>query len=284
MFARLQLSGKDFRKLGLGGVFKAVSSEIKEISDPLERAAAEFKLFGLEHAKSGLAMLDNIPVITELTKTMAGTDAAAEQAKIRMATFSKQMELTGIIIDEKLIKTFDAARVGTNFAGKAIKDFVKGLNKSDIEAFGLVLSGLGIILGGLVSIFRGAFIIIMGVIKPVLSVLKGIGEIIGQLIGAFALFDAGGLSEAFSFEGLSKSFSIGGKLFGLFENKKMEIAGELNAGMQSQKLEGNLGAGQSSRTDVNVNLRAQEGVIESVKSRTAGSFSGNVGVAMQTAQ
>lgn len=294
MFARLRLSGKNFKDVGLSGVFKEVKAQLESIKDPTERAAAEFELFGLEHAKSGLAMLDNIGAIDSLNKSMRGTDAATEQASIRMATFSKKMELTGIILDEKIIKTMQFANTGIGFLADSIQSFVSGLDTADLETFGLLLSGLGTAVAGVAELFKLAFTVIMAVIKPVFAILKGIGTAIGQVVGAIATLD-------FTKFDLGGAFDIGGKFLGLFggegEAASKKILGgpqvastvtplaqnlsDLSASLLTGVLSPGTPIGQdsTSTTDINVNMNAPEGVIESIQSITQGRAA-NVGVNM----
>ncbi len=272
MFARLQLSGKDFRKLGLAGVFKLVSKEIKAIKDPTARATAEFGLFGLEHAKSGLAMLDNIAVIEELSISMKGTDAAAEQARIRMRTFSQQIKLTGIIIDEKLIKLVGFAKTGLDLAGASIRNFVEGFDPADIEAFGIILGGIGSIVAGLGQIFKVVFNIIMTVINPVIAILKGLGIVFAKIAASVV---TGSLVDFGGFDALQESFSLGGKFLGVFGE------GDKPGASVGEEPGTPVGAGgDTSRTDINMNINAPEGVIQSIQSKTSGGRATNVGVNM----
>lgn len=123
------------------------------------------------------------------------------------------------------------------------------IKPSDIDAFIQSLKTLGDIASAIASAFGATA-----------GFVKDIGTGIGNLAGAIS---TGNFSELF---GSAKEY-----LFGTpDQNVNQRAAGITNGGQ--------------SKTDVNVNLRAPKGVVESIKSKTAGKVSGlNVGLNMAEA-
>lgn len=104
------------------------------------------------------------------------------------------------------------------------------------------------------------------VVNFVMSIIKGVSTLIGETVAALVSFDFS------QFSNIADMFSVGGKVLGVFGGDE---GGESNQAIKP------LGGAQASRTDVNVNLNAPAGAVESVKSKTTGKVSGmNVGVNM----
>lgn len=275
ILGRLRRQGIDFKKMGLAGAFEAVKKALDKTTNSTERAKLEAKIFGEEHGKVGLALINNRHLLSQFETTLSGTNIAQEQANIRLSTFSKGVARAGILMDEKLIKIFDKAKFGITALSTSISDFVEGLDPADLEVFGMVLSGLGVVASGLAVVIDTAFTGIMAVLKPVFAVLKGIGKLIGQVVGAMATMD-------FSKFDLSGAFDIGGKFLGLFGGED-KAALDVNTGDVTGGTPATVGTpiGKDSRstTDINVGITAPEGVVKSVQSRTKGRTA-NVGVNM----
>jgi len=255
ILGRLRRQGIDFQKLGLEGAFEAVKKVLDRVTDSTKRAQLEATIFGEEHAKVGLALLNNTRLLGQYEVSLKGTSIAQEQADIRLKTFNKRWERLGILIKDIVIRTFLRLEPILSKQIDNLSKWFDAIDPAQVDSFAESLKGL-----------LQVALFIIDAFKIVAAVFKGVGTAIGEFAGQIATLNFG--------EGLStdirEAFSVGGKLFGIFEN---------------QKLEGNLGAGQSSRTDINVNLKSPEGAIESVKSRTTGSASGlNVGLNMATAQ
>lgn len=172
-------------------------------------AGASMKMFGLESVDVLKILTGNVPLIQQWTKEMTGTSVAQEQASKRLSTFNSMMLGAKIRLINLSAGVFNVARPAFNALGQTVSNFLAGLDPSDVETFGLLLSGLGRIAQGVAVVIGGAFRAIMTVIKPVLAVLKGIGDITGQLAGAVATLNFSGFD-------LSDSFNLGGKALGLF--------------------------------------------------------------------
>ena len=217
IFTRLTIAGFDFKKLGVDGVMSQVAKQLGKIKDPAERAAAKSKLFGLEHQKVAGALLRNIPLITEMNEKLKITGVAAEQARIRMGTFSSGIQ--GMKVQLAVISgvIFDKMLPGLNLMSAAGSEFLDSIDASDLEAIGLVLSGIGAALAGVGALIGLVFRVALVAIKPVLAIFKGIVDVLAQLVAALFSLD-------FSQFDISKSFDLGGSFLGLFggdeEDKK----------------------------------------------------------------
>lgn len=262
IFGRLRRGAKgvfqgfDFEKLGLEGVFLKIKERLEGVTDSTKRAQLEAKFFGEEHAKVGLALLDNANFLSQYERTLKGTNTAQEQADIRLGTFSARLRRLGVILEQRLIKVFDKlepvlTKQTVNFA-----NFLDSINPAQVDAFAESLS----ILVSVAGIVGDAF-------KIVLSIFKGVGTAIGELSAQIATMD---FSEQFG-TSFKDAFSIGGKFLGVF------------GGEEPPNINQRISAGGKSQTDINVNLNAPEGVVQSVKSKTKGNKSGlNLGVSMVT--
>jgi TP901 family phage tail tape measure protein len=257
IFGRLQRAGIDFQKLGLQDSFELVKKKMDSLKTSTERAQFAAKIFGEEHSKVGFALLDNVHDLSKYERTLAGTNIAQEQASIRLATFSAKMRRLGVLVQNAVIKTFLRLEPILTQQAERFAAFIEAIKPEHVTAFGDSLAALldvAVILGEAFGI--------------VLSVIKGIGTAVGELAAQITM---GNFSTKLG-TSFRDAFSFGGKFLGLFDNPEAVVPGQLNST-------------QSSRTDVNVNLRAPQGAIESVKSQTSGKVSGlNVGMNMVTAQ
>jgi len=146
IFGRLRRLGFDFQKLGVEGTFAAVKEQLDKVTGSTARAKLEAKLFGEEHGKVGLALLNNLGMLSRYENSLDGTNIAQEQADIRLNTFGKRLAKVKIIINDALIKTFlrlepTISKMTTDFAA-----FIEQVDVEQIQAFADVLK---IVAGGL---------------------------------------------------------------------------------------------------------------------------------------
>jgi hypothetical protein len=208
-------------------------------------------LFGKEQVKVGKVLVENAGKVREWTDAVTGTNIAQQQADIRLRTFSAKLRGLGIMIQGVLIKTF--LRLEPTLIGLAdsFGKWASSINDKDINQFVDSLKAMGEAL---------TVIVTMG--KMVAAVFKGVGTAIGEAAAQLSTFNFSSSNST----SLRDAFSVGGKLFGIFDNNEAQARAP---------------TGAASRTDVNVNLRAPEGAVESVKSSTRGNVPGmNVGVNM----
>lgn len=208
IFIRLTKAGFDFKKLGVDGVMLQVSKMLDKVEGSAAKAQLKSKLFGEEHQKIAGALLRNIPLITELNKKLEITGVAAEQAKVRMATFNSGVQGMKVQVSLLASSIFDKTLPAISFLTGGVNKFLSSLDKSDVEAFSLILTGLAAAAGSIGLAFAAAFKIILFVVKPVLAVMKGIATVVGQVVAAFATLD-------FSQFDLSGAFDLGGSFLGL---------------------------------------------------------------------
>jgi TP901 family phage tail tape measure protein len=97
------------KKVGLEQGLINLKAGFDKLTDPVQKAAAAKRIFGLENAAAANVMLQNIPMLKQMTKDVTGTATAHEQAAIKQATFSEAMnrgkaalENIGITIYEKI--------------------------------------------------------------------------------------------------------------------------------------------------------------------------------------
>lgn len=251
IFGRLQRAGIDFQKLGLQGSFEIIKKKMDSLKDSTARAQFASKIFGEEHSKVGFALLANVKDLSKYEKALAGTNIAQEQADIRLNTFSARFRKLGVIVNDAVIKTFLRLEPIISKQVVAFTNFLDTIDPKSINAFADSLGMLVDVAAGIATGF-----------KVVFAVLKGIGTIIGSIAGAIATLDFGAVID------LQEAFSVGGKFLGLFGGAEEKSPGT------------KIGADGGTRTDINVNMNAPEGVIQSVQSKTTGGRNANVGVNM----
>jgi TP901 family phage tail tape measure protein len=257
IFGRLRRIGFDFKKLGLEGVFTRIGKILNRTKGDMQRAAIEAELFGDEHSKVGLALVNNVKFLSQFEKSLKGTNVAQEQADIRLGTFNAKLRRLGISLNDKVIKTFLRLEPVLTKQVTNLGKFFDTIKPDQIEAVGDSLRGVIEVLG-----------VLGDAIKIPLALFKGIGTAVGEFAASVATLDFFG-SQRTSF---ADAFSIGGKFLGVFEREKGGTAQNVGAGVIK------------SQADINVNLRAPAGVIESVKTSKSGNRTGlNMGVNMEPA-
>lgn len=263
IFGRLRRQGFDFKKLGLQGVFEKVGKQLAKIKNPTKRAQEESKIFGEEHSKVGLAILENTNLLGQYSRTLKGTNIANEQAAIRLNTFSKRWDAFIILIKDVAIRTFLKLEPLLTKQIASLTKWFDAIDEEQINGFAESLKGLVTVASVVFDIFKG-----------IAFVFKEVGVAIGELVAKFSLLklDSDLLTD------IGKAV-IDFSTLGLIDfDKKIE-----NNLQPQRTLEGISSQTQQSRTDINVNLRAPEGAVESVKAATSGKVSGlNVGMNMVT--
>ena len=150
-------------------------------------------------------------------------------------------------------------------------DFIDSIEPRNIKAwidmFKILLQTLSII-GSVLSVI---LTVITTIDKVATSVFNGIGKLIGESAGAWVQMLSTFKIPTGAFTPLKEAFSVDGKFLGLFD--------------QSPIKQGAIDVNQSSRADVNINLRAPENTVQPIKTKTTGKTSGlNIGVNMAVAQ
>lgn len=208
------------------------------------------KIFGEESIKAGAVLVKNVPVLKQWTKELTGTNEAQKQAEIRLRTTSARLRGIGVILGNVLIDTFQRLGPDLDQMVEKMKAFAESITREDVES--------------LVAFF-----------KDLISVAQDLAKIVAELapmlravakVAAFELPDpqkAGAATRQFLIDKAKALFGI--------EGGNMDVAGAEPTA-------------QSSTTDVNVNLNAPKGIVQSVKSKTTGKVSGlNVGINMAEA-
>lgn len=208
------------------------------------------KEFGEENLRSILILRQNVPLIKRWTKELTGTNIAQEQAEKRLSTFNTKLRRLGITLNDKIIKTFVRLEPILTKQVEKLGKFFDTIDPDQVDALGDSLAGVVEILG-----------ILGSALKLPLALLKGVGTAIGELAAQITTFN---FSVGTSF---TDAFSVGGKFFGILERENGGTASRVEGGVIK------------SQADVNINLRAPDGVVESIKTKKSGNRTGlNMGV------
>lgn len=272
----LETSGKKKIMPSIVGLNKA----LENLDKMNLNAKKSIKLFGREGITAAGILIQNRSTVAKWTKELTGTNSAQEQANKRMATFSTKARKLGIIIKGILIRVFLKLEPVLTRIVNRMSQFFESVTDKDVDNF--------------VNKFKEVSTIIGGVGAAVSAVFTTIGTFIGESIAKIVLFiekiegaliKLGILKEkqkkapgfrpqlpptgAIPVEFLPQR--IPAPEFGLpgvpkapsFIGEKIDVSGT------------------KTQTDININVRAPEGAVESVKSRTRGSGKNlNVGLNM----
>ena len=259
IFGRMRRLGIDFQKLGLEESFNKIAKALDNTTSSTERAKLEARIFGEEHAKVGLAILDNTKLLTQYSTSLAGTNIAQEQSDIRLATFSARFRKLGIILKDVVIRTFLRLEPMLTSQATAFGNFLDQVKPEQVEAFA---DSLGVLVRASIEIGKG-----FGV---VLDVLVRVGKAIGEVSAAIATLDFS------KFTDLTKNTLSTGLTFSPIQFFGDSISDLFNGGTPATT-GAPLGGNSSSTTDINLNVNAPAGVVQSMQSTTQGRAA-NVGL------
>ena len=329
IIGRLTRQGIDFRKSGIAGGFQMVKDAIDATIDPTKKALFIAKIFGEEHDKVGLSILNNIGLLDTMSKSITGTRVAQEQAQIRLGTFNSKMRKLGVIIKDRVIRVFNRlepilTKLGTRFGefidsitpeqlnqfGDDLKIFVKdavevGKQIGSVLKEAFTGEGLGTLkedLNAVVSLL-GTIVDAGAVIS---SVFKGVGTGIGE---AVAKVTTGNIFNQELDTSFKEAFSVRGKLFGVGESNVVNITERIKDVSRTNLPSGGVGLAQNvslppgfdlgkslpeirqgptigeggdSKINLDINLKAPSGTVESIKRRDTGNVKKlNVGMNME---
>ena len=87
-------------KVGLAKGMETLKAGFDNIKDPVERASAAKRIFGMENIAAANALMSNVPLLKQFTKEVTGSNAAQEQASIKMSTLSERFNQWGAILSD----------------------------------------------------------------------------------------------------------------------------------------------------------------------------------------
>lgn len=229
-----------------------LNSALDNLASMNLNAAQLSKLFGLEAIAAGQKLIENRATVKEWTTAMSGTAIAQEQATTNLSTFSAKMRKMGITFRDVFIKTFLRLEPLLSKLATQFTQFIGSIDEKKINAFA----------DGLVK------------------VATALGDIAGW-ISKLSLPDW--LTSNMSSENaLGKKH--GSFLRSLFGDDSSSTSAKDLSSLSADLLKGVLSpgaplGGSNSTTDINMNINAPAGVVQSIQSRTQGRAA-NVGFNM----
>lgn len=272
--------------------------------------------FGTRSLQSILILRKQIPLIAQWTKELTGTNVAQQQAAVRLATFNQKVGSLGISINDALIKVFLRLEPVIKKEVLNLTDFFDTLDPQRLKAFADELGGLVKLVGllgkglGLVaSVFTGVGTFIGEEAGKSVEFLAGRGGNVAESKRlADQLAQQGAAAKKLAQEKkLTAPTPITGLTpkIGRLESPILTNKSDILATLEQQKTAVNLsptapiinlerdrgapakdlGATQStSKTTVDVNIRAPKDVVKSVQTRSTGQVPElNMGVNMVVA-
>lgn len=219
------------------------------------------KLFGNEAIVAGEILSKNNKLFSRWATEIRGVGSAQAQADIRLNTFTSRVRKLGAVITEKLMFVFSAMAPQLTDITAGFTNWVDSLDTVELQAFANVAKGL---LGTLQGIGKVLMVIPKGLIST--------GKLIGMTAGAVATGD---------YEDLKNNVSLMPKSSGIPAQLTKSVMASAARLPPLTTLEAP--RNDSGQIDVNVNLNAPDGVIQSVKTVAAGmAKSMNVGTNMAT--
>ncbi len=210
-------------------------------------AAQSVKLFGLENIKSANAIIANRKFIADMTGKLAGTDVAAEQAAIRLATMSAKARVLGATLQQKVVAIADKLVPTITILTAEMTNFVDNLGTEDINIF--------------VDSMKAVLLVVQKIGQAISVMIKGLkfaADLLGQVAAAtvtmdLTQFDAGGL--------MGRGRDILGSLGNLFS-----VPEAVNTNVNT-----------NSKSDVNIKLTDPGGAVESIATQASPNTNLNVG-------
>jgi len=137
VFLKLETSGNSMFTPSIVGMSKALDN----LGEANLGVAELAKLFNEENIAGAKLLIDGRERFKKLTKQITGTDIAYLQAKIRLATFNKQMEKAVIIMKSKLIIVFEKLRPKLIELKDSFEAFLDTITTREIERFVSAVTG-----------------------------------------------------------------------------------------------------------------------------------------------
>ncbi len=268
MFVRLESTGDKKLMPSIIGI----NQVLENLSQMNLSTKDSTKLFGLEAAAAGDILIKNRALVAKWTKELTGTQSATEQAERRMATFSTKARKLGIIIKGILIRVFLKLEPVLTKMADSMSKFFDSITDEDIDKF--------------IEKLQDTVRVIRGIGAAIKEVFKTIGKFIGESTAKVAVFNeklktvtgAGLIGTAASAPARALP-GIGSGVVGVFRKVFESLtAPNVTPAPLGEKIDV---GGTKTQTDINVNVRAPEGAVESVKARTRGGGKNlNVGLNM----
>jgi len=279
ILGKLQRAGIDFKELGLEKSFEIVKRKMDSLKTSTERAKFAQKIFGEEHAKVGLAILANVKFLSKFESQLKGTNAAQEQANIRLATFSKRIDRIGIKIQNKLIDLFFRLEPQLISITERFNEFLDTITAEDIQKI------------------ADSFVSISNAIIQIIKVASGLIKIFRPLIDlnnkleesterAFkSLFSKVSHQEAIDIQKTIVSSSPKQDLTNgiqktiVSSSPTQDLTNRMTASSQTQDIANRLLASKASKSEseINVNINAPKGIVGSVTAKSNGDSKFNIG-------
>lgn len=283
ILGRLRRAGLDIGAIGLPDALMQVKAALDATTDSTLKAQMEAEIFGEEHAKVGLSLINNIDALRDLQTSLRGTQVAEEQAGLRLSSFNAKMRRLGATINEFLIRAFMRLEPVILEMTDKIGAFFDGLTEEDINRFVAIVGGairlvvatVEVVIANVKELFEnlnldmsafdsvnidkmvGSLVRLIETLdiltapgRFAASILKGIGTGIGE--GA-AMIRTLNFRQGTSF---TEAFSVGNRFLGV--------------GLESNPTAPNTVNTNNARADVNVNLAAPPGTIESTSTQVTG--------------
>lgn len=265
--SKLEKFGKGELSPSKFGVLKSLE-KLKELGLSNKEVIKEF---GEENLRSILVLRQNLPLIKQWTRDITGTSVASEQAEKRLSTFNAKMRKMSVTIDEKLIKLFLKLEPMLTKQIESFGQYIDSLDEDKINGFARSL-----------EVVVGAFSKIIWLLGKGIEFLDKFGTLLGETAAAVSTMDFGEFSEG------SKSFGAKLASFGSAVIPGMgSLSAALNSMANSQSSETVKQNLQSSsqnpqqKSIVDVNLKAPQNTVESIKTKNTNGKSLNVGVNLE---
>jgi len=152
IFSRLKKSGIDIQKIGLERTFELIGKNLEAQTSLTARAAMEEKLFGMEHAKVGLALVKNRRLLTEFENVLGTSGVAQEQATTRLGTLSAKLRTVGVVIEEKLVRLFIRLEPRINTMVDRFGAWIDSIDDDKIDKFADSVSSLVGVMSNLATV------------------------------------------------------------------------------------------------------------------------------------
>jgi TP901 family phage tail tape measure protein len=259
-----------------------INQVLENLSKMNLKAEDSLKLFGREGITSAGILIQNRKLVARWTKELKGTNSAQEQAAKRMATFETKARKLGIIIKGVLIRVFLKLEPMLSRIVDRMSEFFESITDKDINRFVKKFKEIQIVIGGVGAAIVESFKFIRIAIGKAMDLIDNFIFNLNTVLTKLGIIEKTQQKTV----ALPPRIAPTGDIPVEFLPKKLQKLQLLPPGIPEapsflgQKLDSPV---DKSQTDININLRAPEGAIESVKTKTRSGKKLNVGLNMAPA-
>lgn len=156
------------KKVGMVKSMEALKKGYEKLKNPVDKAAATQKLFGMENANAALVMMESAGQVEKFTESITNNAAAEQMAATKMATMKEGF-------NRFMVQVKDVALTLMSALQPALELIMEGFGYLS-QGLGYVAQGLKVVLGWIVDGVKWLINFYVGVGKIVIAIAKWVSQ------------------------------------------------------------------------------------------------------------